>query len=227
MFGLNVRAECSRIYQEGKHIDTAFWNQLDIAALTASDSYDPDRHDPDRHDPDSHDKAGSNMGAVLLASCPGLRADGKTDGKAHDADIKHDVEQLASAGAGLVLTLLEADDRVRLGVSALDRIISDAGLAHASFPIRDHGIPNEAHSVTLGQLLDDLETRIRNGQSIAIHCQAGLGRTGMMAGLLLGRFGIEAAAAITAIRQTRPGSIETQAQEDFVREWGKAYNSPN
>lgn len=210
----NVRAEHSRIYQGDRHIDTAFWNQLDIAALTASDSYDPDRQN----------KSGSNMGAVLLASCPGLRADGKTDGKtdgrAHDADIKHDIEQLAAAGAGLVLTLLEADDRVRLGVRALDRIISDAGLAYASFPIRDHGIPHDAQSATLVQLLDDLETRIRSGQSIAIHCQAGLGRTGMMAGLLLGRFGIDAAAAITAIRQTRPGSIETQAQEDFVREWG-------
>ena len=219
MFGLNVRAEYSRIYQGDRHIDTAFWNQLDIAALTASGSYDPDRHDPDRYDVQR-----SNMGVVLLASCPGLRADGKkdgrSDGRARDADIKHDIEQLAAAGAGLVLTLLEADDRVRLGVSALDRIISDAGLAHASFPIRDHGIPHEAQSATLGQLLDDLATRIRNGQSIAIHCQAGLGRTGMMAGLLLGRFGIEATAAITAIRQTRPGSIETQAQEDFVREWG-------
>jgi hypothetical protein len=42
----------------------------------------------------------------------------------------------------------------------------------------------------------------------------------MMAGILLGRFGIDGAAAIRLIRQTRPGSIETEAQEDFIRDWG-------
>ena len=152
----------------------------------------------------------------MLASCPGLGA----HASARDDDIKRDIERLAAAGADFVLTLLEADDRDRLGLTAFDRIISDAGLAHASFPIRDRSIPRDDQHTDLNHLLDDLAARIRNGQNIAIHCQAGLGRTGMMAGLLLGRFGIDGAAAITAIRQTRPGSIETSAQENFVRNWG-------
>jgi ADP-ribosyl-[dinitrogen reductase] hydrolase len=155
------------------------------------------------------------LGAILLASCPGLRG----HGIANNVDIKTDIETLAAAGAGVILTLLEADDRVRLGVTALDEIIAKAGLEGASFPIRDHDIPHSDQSAALGQLLDDLEARIRTGQNIAIHCQAGLGRTGMMAAILLGRFGIDTAAAITAIRQVRPGSIETEAQEDFVRGW--------
>jgi len=48
----------------------------------------------------------------------------------------------------------------------------------------------------------------------------------MIAGILLGRFGIDGAAAITAIRQARPGSIETEAQEDFVRGWVQAELMP-
>ncbi|MGB1863091.1 MAG: protein-tyrosine phosphatase family protein [Candidatus Puniceispirillum sp.] len=181
-----------------RQIDKPFWNQLDISAL--------------RHSDDT--EQGCGMGAILLASCPGMLADGGSDD-----DIKTDVEKLAAVGAGFVLSLLEADDRVRLGVNALDDIINKAGLESASFPIRDHDIPHSDQTEALRLLLDQLETRIRSGQTIAIHCQAGLGRTGMIAGVLLRRFGIDGAAAITAIRQARPGSIETEAQEDFVRGW--------
>lgn len=175
-------------------IGTSFWSTLDIAAPSHS----------------------GDMGAILLASCPGLRGAGSTS----DSDIKHDVEKLVAAGAGFVLSLIEAEDRARLGVTALDAIISDAGLERASFPIQDRSIPRHDQITKLDRMLDDLEARIRNGQTIAIHCQAGLGRTGMMAGILLGRFGIDCAAAIRLIRQTRPGSIETEAQEDFIRGWG-------
>jgi protein-tyrosine phosphatase len=119
-----------------------------------------------------------------------------------------------------MLTLIEPHDRVRLGVTALDDIVINAGLERASFPIKDRNIPRCDQTAELNDLLDDLEARIRSGQTIAIHCQAGLGRTGMIAGILLCRFGIDSDAAIMAIRQVRPGSIETSAQEDFVRNWG-------
>lgn len=183
-----------------RQIDKPFWNQLDIGAL--------------RH-PDDNEKD-ADLGAILLASCPGLRG----HGIANDVDIKSDIERLVAAGAGFVLSLLEADDRVRLGVNALDKITSKAGLGYASFPIRDHDIPHSDQTAELHHLLDELAAYIRKGQTIAIHCQAGLGRTGMIAGVLLGRFGIEGTSAIMAIRQARPGSIETEAQEDFVRGWG-------
>ena len=175
------------------HIDRSFWSTLDIAAPSHS----------------------GDMGAVLLASCPGLRGADSVS----ESDIKDDVEKLAATGAGFVLSLIEAKDRDQLGVSNLDTIIADAGLEGASFPIEDRNIPRHDQIIQLDRVLDDLEARIRNGQTIAIHCQAGLGRTGMIAGILLGRFGIEGTTAIRLIRQTRPGSIETDAQEDFVRNW--------
>ena len=178
-------------------IDKPFWNRLDIESL------------------DGADKTG-NLGAVLLASCPGLRA----HSTATDSDIKDDVERLAAAGADFVLSLIEADDRTRLGVTALDDMIAAVGLENASFPIRDHGVPPKEHTTELEQLLDGVEARIRNGKTIVIHCQAGLGRTGMIAGILLRRFGIDGETAIKTIRQIRLGSIETSAQEDFVKGWG-------
>jgi ADP-ribosyl-[dinitrogen reductase] hydrolase len=49
------------------------------------------------------------------------------------------------------------------------------------------------------------------------HCRGGLGRAGLVAALLLIETGLEAEAAIRAVRAARPGAIETAAQERYVR----------
>jgi protein-tyrosine phosphatase len=48
---------------------------------------------------------------------------------------------------------------------------------------------------------------------------AGLGRTGMIAALILTKLGLSAQQSIKVIRDNRPGSIETEAQENFVCEF--------
>ena len=48
------------------------------------------------------------------------------------------------------------------------------------------------------------------------HCRGGIGRTGTIAAKLLVEFGYEPAAAITLVRRTRPGTIETKTQEQYV-----------
>lgn len=50
-----------------------------------------------------------------------------------------------------------------------------------------------------------------------VHCAAGLGHTGTFAATLLRSFGMAPEAAITLIRSTRPGTIETPEQLAFVR----------
>lgn len=54
---------------------------------------------------------------------------------------------------------------------------------------------------------------------VAVHCVAGLGRTGsMLACYLIGQ-GLSAEQAITTIREWRPGSIEVPEQEAIVYEY--------
>ena len=51
---------------------------------------------------------------------------------------------------------------------------------------------------------------------MAVHCAAGLGRTGTLAAQLLVLQGVAPDEAILRVRQARPGTIETPAQEQAV-----------
>lgn len=54
---------------------------------------------------------------------------------------------------------------------------------------------------------------------IAVHCMAGLGRTGTILACYLVGQGMPAEKAILSIREWRPGSVETLEQEAVVHEY--------
>jgi hypothetical protein len=63
---------------------------------------------------------------------------------------------------------------------------------------------------------------LRNNQNIAVHCHAGLGRTGLaIACYLVYAQGLTSDEAITLVRQKRPGSIQNRKQTLFVFQFEK------
>ena len=51
----------------------------------------------------------------------------------------------------------------------------------------------------------------------SVTAPGGLGRTGMIAARILVEMGLSAELAIKSVREARPGTIETAAQEAYVR----------
>ena len=149
-------------------------------------------------------------GALLLGPCPGRRKE-TLDDAASQAALTEDLSRLAAMGATGLLSLVEAKEFPDGFASA----IRAAGLEWIHLPIPDYGVPDADFMAGWRKL--DLAHRLRKGESWAIHCRAGLGRTGTIAALLLVENGAEAADAIARIRREHDAAaVETEAQANFL-----------
>ncbi len=113
-----------------------------------------------------------------------------------------DLAWVAGQGVGLVITLTE---------SPLDpTLLADLGLEGLHLPVEDLTPPTITQA---NRAVAAITAHLDAGQAVAIHCTAGLGRTGTMLAMWFVHSGMRAEQAISHVRALRPGSIETTEQE--------------
>jgi atypical dual specificity phosphatase len=115
------------------------------------------------------------------------------------------------------LTALSAAD-IRVLVSLTEMafpsdLLQAFGIEGRHFPIADMGIPQVAPAARLCKFI---ETRIKGGDRVAIHCHAGLGRTGLLLAAYLVWQRAEPEEAIARVRAINPRFIQTVEQERFL-----------
>ena len=154
---------------------------------------------------------------LALMACPGARAlPAGCDAVRHT--FQRDVDKLAASGVALVLSCLKAEE-LPLSRSDVARHFEAAGIEWRLLPIPDMSAPDPALDRQLQQLLALAESYLGRGQRVAIHCKAGLGRTGMVAARLLMRQGSSASAAIAAIRAAHDkAAVETATQIAYLQQ---------
>jgi ADP-ribosyl-[dinitrogen reductase] hydrolase len=152
---------------------------------------------------------------VGLTFCPGKRqAFAATGVWARDLDL--DVAAIADWGAASVVTLVEGHELAQLQVTGLGDAVRDAHMEWHHLPIRDVSVPDAAFETAWRKVGPALRDQLRAGCNVLVHCKGGLGRAGMVAARLLIETGWSPADALLAVRQVRPGAVETSAQERYV-----------
>jgi atypical dual specificity phosphatase len=101
--------------------------------------------------------------------------------------------------------------------------VNEAGLLIVHQPVEDMEAPTQEQ---LDSCISAIELALDKKMGVAVHCTAGLGRTGVVLACHLVKRGMSADNAIARIRRLRPGSIETDDQaravEEFARRQGAA-----
>jgi protein-tyrosine phosphatase len=120
-------------------------------------------------------------------------------------------------GADAMLLLVEDHELASSGVSDLPEVVAGEGIELLRFPVPDFGVTDDRDG--LRALLDDVLARVRAGQRVVVACRAGRGRTGTIVACLLRDAGLDAATATALTRASRTGTIEREAQAQFVAAW--------
>ena len=122
-----------------------------------------------------------------------------------------DLAALAAHGILLIVNLHErAHDPA---------LLARYGLTEVHLPVADFTPPSPP---VIERGITAIAGAIEDGRAVAVHCAAGLGRTGTLLACFLVSEGLDADEAIRTVRSLRPGSIETEAQAAAVAAYARS-----
>jgi atypical dual specificity phosphatase len=102
--------------------------------------------------------------------------------------------------------------------------VNDAGLMAVDVPVPDMEPPTDRQ---LDHVVETIRKVQASGLGVAVHCGAGLGRTGTVLAAYFVVAGLPPREALEKVRSLRPGSVETVEQEKAVEKFAGRSRRPN
>jgi atypical dual specificity phosphatase len=121
-----------------------------------------------------------------------------------------DLKWLRQQGIEVLLSLTE--DRLYRAWT------DEAGLLVYHEPLEDMEPPTQDQ---LDRCVSAISRAVEKKLAVAVHCEAGLGRTGVVLAAYLVTRGLSAPAAIARVRKLRPHSVETTEQAEAVEHFAR------
>ncbi|MGB9407338.1 MAG: hypothetical protein WCA89_07360 [Terracidiphilus sp.] len=129
--------------------------------------------------------------------------------------LEAELLRMKQAGIQTLVSLLEKNEGVLLGLEDEGPAAVFMGLNFLSFPIPDKHIPPDTASFK--EFVIGLANRLRAGEAIGVHCRGSIGRSTVTAACALIHLGWTPKAALAAIHAARGCPVpDTQEQEDWI-----------
>ena len=150
----------------------------------------------------------NNGAQILFTPCPGTQ----------QVAIEASLTQLKAAGAQTLVTLLTETDLTHLRVSSLPDYAKKLDLCWWHLPIKDDEVPQAAFEQAWASAKPHLLKEMSEAKTIAIHCQGGTGRTGMVAAMLLLEQGYDWLSVLKLVKTTKPNALTIPKQIQFLKQ---------
>ncbi|MDW8034045.1 MAG: dual specificity protein phosphatase family protein [Nitrososphaerota archaeon] len=126
-----------------------------------------------------------------------------------------DVEQWERAGVKAIVILAETQEIVRYwgSLSNYFNVLNAKGFEYTHSPIKDFHAPNLNQ---LENLIEWIDSRVKENRPVLIHCRAGIGRTSTIIAAYLIKKGYEVNDAIMTVRKRIPLALEVDEQISIV-----------
>jgi protein-tyrosine phosphatase len=149
-----------------------------------------------------------------VSNCPGKHQNSLLK----KLSLKNDLNSIWNQEINCIVSLITQDELKKLDINDFDKTITEYGFEHYSVEIQDLGIPSTNQLGTFKILTKNIIVAIKTEKKVLIHCNAGLGRSGLFAGILIKEM-TDINHPIDYIRKFRKGAIETKEQEEFISFW--------
>jgi len=131
--------------------------------------------------------------------------------------LTEDLAHFKNIGIDHIVSLLWQDEIRELSLENQPSLCSTIGVKFTNFPIVDRGLPEIAGFTSMAKAVF---AELSVGKSIAIHCRAGIGRTGMLACCLLKMAGIDNEEALELVSRARGVQVpDTILQRQFITDY--------
>ncbi|MEO1114709.1 MAG: protein-tyrosine phosphatase family protein [Pseudomonadota bacterium] len=129
--------------------------------------------------------------------------------------LRDDLGKLREFGVSRLVSMLTLDEINELGLQEEPKVSRELGLDFTNLGVPDRTVP-EAGKVS--ELVASIRKDLRHDLGVAIHCRAGIGRSGLTAACVLVSEGMDADEAMDLVTESRGVKTpDTQEQAEFVR----------
>ena len=143
---------------------------------------------------------------------------GEHPAKESEDKLNERLQLLAQAGITHFIDLTEPTE-------PLKAYQAPKGTVRLNYPIANFGVPSISQ---MQAILQAIESALKQGGQVFVHCRAGIGRTGTVSAAWLVEQGLDGEAALALLNQKwqamdkskeEPHTPETETQRQFVRTW--------
>jgi hypothetical protein len=160
-------------------------------------------------------------GACVMTGFPGLEI--AVDGVAYmdPITLNATLQQLTELGVASQLIFTEEGELPPAAFQTLNARALWHGISLDFLPIEDFSVPSE---LTLGRwkaLRGEVHARLDRGGTVALTCQYGAGRSGLMIAMILIERGVAGPEAVRQVREAFEEAIENEAQEKWLLDYAR------